>query len=57
MKERFHKQACVECGEKLLNESDFCQNCGAKQHYECLECHAKVPKAFEFCNKCGTKHT
>lgn len=56
MKERFHKWSCVECGEKLLNESDFCQSCGCKQHYECSECHAKVPKAFEFCNKCGTKN-
>ncbi len=55
MKERFQKSACIECWDKLLPDSDFCQTCGMKQHDECSECHAKIPKIFDFCNKCGNK--
>jgi len=51
---------CIECGQQLSEDSQFCGSCGATvtdatSDVFCIECGAKQPADAEFCIECGTK--
>jgi len=63
-------QFCIQCGEKLLDDSLFCPSCGAEAHKEaeqdsslaavpeeafCIKCGQKLLADSQFCFSCGEK--
>mgnify|MGYP002626693397 CR=1 FL=1 len=47
---------CPNCGQKILEGSDFCNNCGARNTTEfCTNCGAKLEPGGVFCGNCGAK--
>jgi len=55
---------CIQCGQELNSESEFCFKCGAKAATPtdesgsfCIQCGKKLPKDSAFCTDCGAKVT
>jgi len=55
---------CIECGQELNSDSEFCFKCGAKAAIStdesggfCIQCGKKLPEDATFCIDCGAKVT
>lgn len=46
---------CIQCNAMLVQDSKFCNRCGAKQDSECPYCGNTLVLYSIFCNQCGTK--
>ena len=51
---------CIECGQELKGDSEFCFKCGAKAATDesgnfCIQCGKKLPEDATFCIDCGVK--
>ena len=55
---------CIQCGQQLENDSQFCVSCGAKAPAPenqsagdnfCIQCGEKLLDDSQFCTSCGTK--
>jgi len=51
---------CIECGQELNSDSEFCFKCGAKATKDesgdfCIQCGKKLPTDATFCIDCGAK--
>ena len=51
---------CIECGQELNSDSEFCFKCGAKAATDesggfCIQCGKKLPEDATFCIDCGAK--
>ena len=49
---------CKACGAELMEENNFCPNCGAKKENgftKCDSCGAELMAADNFCPNCGAK--
>ena len=55
---------CIQCGQKLETDSEFCFTCGAKAPVQdetsadevfCIKCGQKLTSESEFCFTCGAK--
>ena len=59
-----YKKVCLNCGETLPEDSEFCQYCGSgdiktveiNQPKRCLDCDKEVPGDSIFCPYCGSKN-
>ncbi len=49
------KIKCPECGTENANDSNFCQECGAKLKKVCPSCGEVLDNESKFCDKCGYK--
>ena len=44
---------CIECGQKIGEDDEYCPKCGEPIMVVCFKCGQKIPEKDEYCPKCG----